>query len=241
MHLDTEILERALHGELDPAARATVAEHLASCAACADRLAEAGREERGLFGLLEGLDHEPPPIDWGAVTRESRSGGSARSLIAASVAFLLVATGILYALPGSPLRAWFDTVVREDSETVAPAPVPGDPALSGIAVEPADPFEVRFAGFQRTGQVRVTLVPSTRLELRVVGEVVELESGVDRLVVSNEGSTSSYELQVPRGLGSLRVRVGESTVFDKQGGRIRTRLSPDSTGSYVIELSRPGT
>lgn len=239
MHLDTETLERALHGELDPAARATVADHLASCAACADRLAEAGPEERGLFRLLEELDHEPPAIDWGAVTRESRSGGSARSLIAASVAFLLVATGILYALPGSPLRGWVDTVVRGDPEAVAPAPVQGDPALSGIAVEPADPFEVHFAGFQRTGRVRLTLVPSTRLELKVVGETVELESGADRLVVSNESSTSSYELQIPRALGSLRVRVGGTAVFDKQGERIRTRLSPDSTGAYVIDLSRP--
>jgi hypothetical protein len=237
MHLDVETLERALHDELDSAARATVTDHLASCLACAERLAEAGRDEHRLFDLLEELDQEPLAIDWGAVTRESRSGGSARSLIAASVAFLLVATGILYAIPGSPLRAWFDAVVREDPEVVAPAAVPEDPALSGIAVEPADPFEVGFMASQRTGQIRIMLVLSKRLELRVVGETVGLESGVDRLLISNEGSGSSYELLVPRSLGSMRVRVGEMTVFDKQGENIRTPRSPDSTGTYTIDLA----
>jgi hypothetical protein len=238
MHLDIETLERALHDELDPEPGEAVERHLASCPTCADRLTEARRDERRLFGLLEELDHEPPAINWGAVTRESRSGGSARSLIAASVAFLLVASGILFAIPGSPLRKFLESVLA-DTETVASAPE--DPAVSGIAVEPADPFDVRFVASQRTGRIRITLVSSKRLELKVVGDPVELESGVDRLLISNEGSGSSYELLVPRALGSIRVRVGESTVFDKQGERIRTPRTPDSTGAYVIEMTPLGT
>ena len=238
-HLDVETLERALHGELEPGPLATVERHLALCEDCAGRLAEARRDEQGLLSLLETIDHDPPAIDWGAVTREARPGAPPRSLIAASLAFLVVAGGILYAIPGSPLRTFVGSVHRDSPEPVAP--IPTDRAVSGIAVEPADPFEVAFAAPQRTGRIRVTVVPSSRLDLRVLGAPVELESGPDRLVVSNAGSESAYELLVPRALRSLRVTVAGHTVFDRRGGEVRDPPSPDPSGAYLIDLNDPGT
>ena len=69
-HLDVETLERALDDELETDPRASVERHLATCADCADRLAEARRDEQRLLGLLETIDHDPPAIDWSVVTRE---------------------------------------------------------------------------------------------------------------------------------------------------------------------------
>jgi len=239
MHLDEETLERVLHGELMPGARATVERHLASCRECGDRLADAARAESRVFGLLEELDHEAPPLDWEAVTRAAPRGRTARELIAASLAFLLVAGGLLHAVPGSPLRGWIDAVLGEGSgpaEPALPATDAADAPLSGIAVVPSDPFEVAFAAPQRTGRIRVTLVSSDRLELTVSGEPVELESGVDHLIVSNQGSSASYELRIPRTLSSIRVRVGAETILDKREGSIRTTAPRDSSGAYLVDL-----
>ena len=238
-HLDVETLERALHGELDPGPQTTVERHLAMCDVCAGRLAEARRDERDLLGLLETIDHEPPAIDWRAVTHEARPGATARSLIAASLAFLVVVAGILYAMPGSPLRTFVASVSRDAPEPAAPDPT--ERAVSGIAVEPADPFEVAFAAPQRTGRIRVTIVPSSRLDLRVLGAPVELESGPDRLLISNQGSTSGYELLVPQALRSLRVTVAGQTVFDRRGDEVSVPRSPDPSGAYLIDLREPET
>ena len=71
-------------------------------------------------------------------------------MIAASLAFLVIAAGIMYAIPGSPLKSFVESVFRDAPEPVAP--VTADRAVSGIAVEPADPFEVAFAARQRTGR-----------------------------------------------------------------------------------------
>jgi anti-sigma factor RsiW len=239
MHLDVETLERAIHGEFEPGHRAAVERHLAACADCAARLGDARREEERILGLLEALDHEPPALDWSAVTRESRAGGPWRSLLAASLAFLVVAAGILYAIPGSSVRSFVASVLRDDPDPVAPPVVDG--AVSGIAVVPGDPFEVAFAARQEAGRIRVILVSSDRLELRVLGDPVELESGLDRLAVSNAGSEAGYELRVPRSLGSLRVTVAGSTVFDKRGPGVRVPRSPDPSGAYLIDLQSAGT
>ena len=108
-HLDIETLERALHDELETDPRASVERHLATCADCADRLAEARRDEQRLLGLLETIDHDRRRST-GARSRASPSRRNARSLIAASLAFLVIAAGIMYAIPGSPLKSFVESV-----------------------------------------------------------------------------------------------------------------------------------
>lgn len=236
MHLDEETLERALHHELDSRSRNRVERHLAACPECAERLAEARRSERLLHGLLEEVDREPPPLDWDVVTRGARGGETRRSLLAAGLAFLLLTAGLLYAIPGSPVRGWIHAALGDDPLPTTTAPRPRDTSRSGIAVVPTDPFEVRFVAPQSAGTIRIVLVPSSRLELIVAGEPVELESDADRLVVSNRGSNASYELSVPRTLGSIRIRVVSRTIFEKLGETVRAVGVREEDGAYLVTL-----
>ena len=243
MHLDAESLERLLHGELDPGREAAVRNHLATCPACEARLRESRALEARLFDLLEELDHESPGLDWQGVIHVPTPRRNAGTRIAASIAFLLVAGGILYALPDSFLRGWIDRLLGgEDVEAPAPEVRSGterDASVSGLAVRPAGAFEVVFAAPQAVGTIRVTLVGTMDLELRILGAPVELESGPDRLTVSNVDSRSSYELLVPESAPSIRVRVRGEDVFVKDGDMVRTAARRDSAGSYVLDLGGP--
>jgi hypothetical protein len=242
MHLDAESLERLLHGELDPGREAAVRSHLATCPACEARLRESRALEARLFDLLEELDHEPPGVDWKAVVHAPTSRWRASSRIAASIAFLLLAGGILYALPESSVRGWIDRLLgRDDIEAPATGAGSGseEASVSGLTVRPGASFDVVFATRQAVGTIRVTLVGTMDLELRILGAPVELESGPDRLTVSNVDSRSSYELLVPESAPSIRVRVRGEDVFVKDGDTVRTAALHDSAGSYVLDLGGP--
>ena len=183
MHLDAETLERVLHGELDAERNAAAREHLSGCPACEAALEESRLRERRVFGLFEALDHEAPSLDWEAI--EAPEGGrSGRLLVAASIAFVLAA-GILYALPDSPLRGWID---RAGSEAPAPEAEPGGArSISGLSILPAAPFEILFAGGQESGVIRLELADTPELEIRILGDPVDLESRPDRVTVRESG------------------------------------------------------
>lgn len=239
MHLDAETLERVLHAELEGERDAAAREHLAGCPACEAALEESRLRERRLFGLLEALDHEAPGLDWEAVEApgsERRSG----LLVAASIAFVLAA-GILYALPDSPLRSWIDRTGRE-----APAPEAGDgsvdaPAVSGVSVLPTAPFEIGFAGGQESGIIRVELADTPEVEIRVLGAPVDLESGPDRVTVANLGSRSNYAIRLPEAGPPVTVRVGDVAVFVKSAAGIETAAPRAESGEYRIDLVGAGT
>ena len=239
MHLDAETLERVLHDELDAEREAAAREHLSGCPACKGALEESRLRESRVFGLLETLDHEVPDLDWQAVEApEPRR--SAGLLVAASIAFVLAA-GILYALPDSPLRNWIDRVGRE-----APAPEaevePGGPQfVSGLSMLPTAPFEIVFAGGQEEGVVRVELAETPEVEIRVLGAPVDLESEPDRVTVANLGARSSYTIRLPAEGPPVTVRVGDAAVLVKSAGGLETAAQRTGPGVYRIDLARPGS
>ena len=243
MHLDDESLERLLHGELDPGPEATVRSHLASCPSCEARLEESRALESRLFGLLGTLDHEAPEIDWNSALHPTSTRARAGSRIAASIAFLLLAGGILYALPDSPVRGWIDRLRGMDATE---APTPGgsrseiETPVSGLSLRPAGAFEIDFEDSQAIGAIRLRLVRTPEVEIRVLGSPVQLESGPDRLSVSNANSQSSYEILVPESAASIRLRVDGKELFLSQRGEVQSAGLLDSTGFYVLDLgSRP--
>lgn len=241
MHLDADSLERLLHGELDSGREAAVRSHLATCPACEARLEESRATEARLFGLLEDLDHEPPAMDWDAVIHPTgpRTVGAR---VAASIAFLLAAGGLLYALPGSPVRGWIDRVVGGgDIASPAAGTGSGERAdfVSGLTVRPADSFEVVFEAPQAAGTIRVELVRTEDLEIRVRGTPVELESAPDRVTVSNTDSRSRYEILVPESAPSIRIRVAGEDVFVKRGESVQVVGRRDSAGFHILDLSGP--
>lgn len=240
MHLDDESIERLLHGELDPDREVTARSHLATCPPCEARLKESRAMESRVFGLIGQLDHEAPEIDWEAVLRFPTPRPKTGSRIAASIAFLLLTGGILYALPESPVRGWIDHLLGRDA-LESPAPREGtgskkEAAVSGLTVRPAGAFEVVFEASQASGTVRVKLVRTPDLEIRVLGTPVQLESGPDRLTVSNARSRSSYEILVPESASSIRVRVEGEDVFVMRGEEVQASELPDSAGFYVHDL-----
>lgn len=60
MHFDDEQIQRALHGELDQAARGAIDGHLATCEPCRILMEEARREERWILDLLARIDSPAP-------------------------------------------------------------------------------------------------------------------------------------------------------------------------------------
>ena len=73
MHLDEEQIWRALHGELGPQVEVSVREHLVECAFCSEQVAEARREEAGVYTLLSQVDHPPPPVAAEALVARART------------------------------------------------------------------------------------------------------------------------------------------------------------------------
>lgn len=239
VHLDVETLERSLHDELEPGREVSIRDHLASCSDCARRLAEAQSQERRLFALLNELDHDPPLSGPGAILENVHRRTARPSLIAACLALLVAGAGIVYAIPGSPVREWVRGILAGDRSETGSAATMGDRGgLSGIAVEPTYPFEIRFTAVQETGRIRVVLASGSDVEVRVEGEPVGLESQADRLVISNLGSRASYEIVVPESAPQVRVRVGSRVVLVKDGEDVRSLVPSDSAGGYLIDLSR---
>lgn len=242
MHLDTETLERLLHDELDPRRQTESRRHLDACPDCRERLADAGRREARIFGLFEELDREPTAARLALPDScpEPARKEPAWYRIAASIALVIAAAGLLYALPGSPLREWISRpgadgrgtgdVGAGRSEEVAGA-------LSGLTVRSDGPYEIVFLARQSSGRIRVELTPSRDIQVRVAGEPVGLESGPDRLVVSNAGSRASYEIRLPADGPPIEILLNGRMVFRKQGDRVETASDLDPSGVYLIDLS----
>ena len=237
MHLDEETLERVLHRELDAERDAAAREHLSGCPACNAALEESRLRERRVFGLLEALDREAPDLDWKAVEAPAPHGPRG-FLVAASIACVLAA-GILYAMPDSPLRNWIYALGREAPAGEATVPTDGSPSVSGISIRPTAPFEIVFAGAQASGVALVDFSDAPEVEIRVLGDPVDLVSGPDSVSIANLGSRASYAIRLPKVGPSITVRVGESRVLVKSGPGVETAAPRTETGEYRIDLSVP--
>ena len=239
MHLDEETLERILHGELDAERDAAAREHLSACPGCTAALEESRLRERRVFGLLETLDGEAPGLDWRVVEAYERRGPR-RLLVAASIACILAA-GILYALPDSTLRNWIDALRRDAPAGESPVAPDGSPSVSGLSIRPTAPFEIAFDGAQASGVVLVDLSDRPEVEIRVLGDPVDLESGPDQVAVANVGSRSSYAIRLPKAGPTITVRVGDSRVLVKSGAGVVTAAARTESGGYRIDLARPAS
>jgi hypothetical protein len=59
----------------------------------------------------------------------------------------------------------------------------------------------------------------------------------DTLVVDNAGSTSSFEITIPRSAPLVTITVAQQRVFLKRGPVIETHEAPSPDGSYQIPLA----
>jgi hypothetical protein len=109
MHLDDELIQRLVHGELVTEDEAVAARHLAGCAGCRLRVAEAEREERQIFELLHRIDHPMPDVAADDIAERAREDAwtdtaSSTSDPASAVASITSSNGTVSRRPASRSR-----------------------------------------------------------------------------------------------------------------------------------------
>ncbi len=240
MHLDAEKIERLLSDDLNQAEARVVRDHLASCAACVSALEAAQREDKEIAELLGLLDHPVPQADAQRLARRARRQPSRRTLVAASLAFLVVAAAAS-AMPGSPVKAWFARVFAgaepSAEPTIAEGVGPTATQPSGVSVLPGERFELVFEAFQDSGLVRITL--SDQAEVSVQAESPEVGYSVEprRVRVLNAGSKTNYAVALPRDAGSIIIRIADMIVLQKEGATIVTSAVRGSAGDYTLDFT----
>jgi hypothetical protein len=258
MHLDEEQIQRLLHGELAPEVAPAVREHVAKCAECRARADESHREEEEIHALLGRLDVAPPGLDARTVVRQARARPQQHERhVERWVAGILVAlgvSGVAYAIPGSPFRAWVKTAVswvegwsglspsgdgrspHPEPEPPQPPPAPAPPA-AGIAVAPGRELVVTFTSAR--GQARVSLIDGAQVVVRAPAGAAGFTSHVDRLIIDNVGS-AIYDIEIPRTAPRVEVRVGDRRLFLVESGRIQGLEPAESSGSRLVPLAPSG-
>jgi anti-sigma factor RsiW len=260
VHLDLERLQRLLHGELAPGEERIAREHLVACAECAKRFGAIEEEEATVGALLGALDRPAPRVDVGSIARRAEARRPSRQIgrWAAGVALALGLAGVAYAIPGSPVRAWVDSMVewatgRQDPLSPSgAAPQTHDRAPSGIAVTPGDRFLIHFTSANANGQVLVTLADRADIEIRAPHGAATFTSGADRVVVdgadgadagaaggADAGTAVVYEIEIPRSAPRVEIRVAEEIVFLKEGSRVTTTATPAGSGPYLLPMAPP--
>ena len=258
MHLDEEQIQRLLHGEQPPQTERSAREHMAGCADCRRRLAEAEREEREVHALLRAVDNPPPRIGAEAVAaRAAAASERARDSVwlrrAAGIILAAGIAGAAYAVPGSPVRAWVDAIAQKiggggsEPSAVAPAPGTSTVGVSGIAVLPGKRLQILFKapeGGQGGGQVLVCLTVGSEVQVRAPDGAATFTSRADQLLINNRSPSAAarpdtFEIEIPSDAPWVEIRVGGDRIFLKEGPRVTTGGSIGPDGGYVLPLTRP--
>jgi hypothetical protein len=237
MHLDDEMTQRWIHGELDPAARSAASAHLADCVACRQRLENAEREDRGIRRRFELMDHPVPAMSSATIRRGPRWPSQIRW--AAGILLTFAVAGAAYAAPGSPLPRWLHQAKVWLSGPTPSAPATPTPrqVTAGISVPIEPRLLIRFAAPQAAGTLRLAIVDSGSVTIRVTNGVASLSSSTGLLGIDNRQSAADYELDIPRASPWIDIVVGQRTLLQKRDTTLGTQVTPDSIGHYTLPLS----
>lgn len=198
-------------------------------------------DDTELDGLLGSLDHEVPTITAEDVITRARRSRLGPARIALGVALAIGLAGVAYALPGSPVRSWVDSVLDRIGENGGIGSVDHPPPRSsgergaGIVFDPAEPLSVETASGS-SGYLRIAITEEEQL-------VAQMVSGQARFTSDPEGlrvdllAPDTFELRVPRSASSVVVTAGGRRVFIKQGADISTSMEADSEGRYGMRVS----
>lgn len=255
MHVDTERIERFLHGELSKADEVGAREHLAGCDSCRVAFERAEREESRLFGLFEALDVPSPAVTRRDLTARIERAASRRSLrIARWAAGVLLFAGLAggaYALPSTGVAAWIERMARAvagrserapiPQESVPPAPTQ-EPAMAGIAVAPGRRLRIEFASADAdtTAAVLVSLTDAAEVAvLAPVGSATFASDGT-RLQITTVAASVRVELRIPRSARSVELVVNGVTRLVKSADRITIdgRSAPEAPWSIALGVRR---
>jgi len=245
MHIDDERIQRLLHGELSGSDELTIRGHLAECADCRSRLAQAQRDEAEVDALLREIDHPVPTVTAAELANAAQRRATPWLRWAAMIALALGVAGAAYAIPGSPLRRWVNNL----SHRAPPAPPPPptappqfpDSTAAGIALAPGIDFVVRFTNPQPIAQIDVLLTEGAEVEVRALSGTATFSAGSDRLVVEARGR-ATFEVRIPRTAPRVQLMVGDKRILLKEGSHVVTEPSgycrSASAVRYVCQLQR---
>jgi hypothetical protein len=244
MHVDEEQLQRLLHGELGPGAELGLRAHLAECTECRGRLVAAERDEDEIFALLRQVDHPLPEVSAGAVAARAIGKRVEWGRWAAGILLLLGVAGAAYALPGSPVRGWvrslFLWVSSSKQQPAAPSqPQPPAERTAGIAATPGRSFVIAFESPEAGGQARVSLTDGEEVTVRAPLGSAKFTSAADRLVIDNQGTGATYEIEIPRAAPRVEIRVAGTRIFLKDSSRVATDRARETDSHYLIPLRSP--
>jgi hypothetical protein len=243
MHLGDEEIQRLLHGEIVGGVPSEVLHHLETCAACRELIEDARREEKEIYALLSHVDHPTPEIlPRSLMVRDSARSSGTWWRKAAIIALAVGGAGVAYAYPGSPLPGWIRNLGAVISRRTTPPAVPAvsapEPIPSGgIAVTPQGRFTIGFSSVQSRGVAVIVLTGGPDIVARSANGSATFMTDVNRLTISNDGSTADYQIQIPPGATWVEVRVANRRVLLKRGNEVQTHVEPDSLGRYVFPLT----
>ena len=241
MHLDDEQFQRMLHGELAPASRSRVHEHLDACATCRERLDQQARDEERTFSLLRVIDAPVPALGAEVVLDRSRDRGRPWAARVAAILGGLAIAGAVYAAPGSPVRAFVRRLILppphvSSGRVAPPAGTEGVPA-SGIAITPGRRLTIDVTGAP-SGPTTVALTDGNEVIVRALGGRPAFRSDVDRLVVANMATVAELAIDIPRSAPWVDVRLAGRRVLRKAGTDVSSAAPRDSAGRYVLMAGR---
>jgi hypothetical protein len=244
MHLDADLVEKLLHGDLDPEQEAEARVHAESCTACAEAISRATAEEDRILDLLRVLDLTPPTIDVRTVvSRASRPWLGSWRRVAAAVALTLLSGSALYALPGSPVRSLIRGIIQRSERTPQlPAAEAGPPAGqsvdAAIAFDIPASFSVVFDPIPEGGSARIEIVDDSELSVRATKGPITFDARRDRLFVRiGTGGTPEFEVRIPRSASHVEVLYGPTLLLRKTDSGVATSATRDTTGGYVLRLA----
>jgi hypothetical protein len=245
MHLDEDQVQRLLHDELSAQTDTAVRNHLADCDDCRERVIKAKDEEEIVYAMLGHLDRPAPLINVRTIAARSRTPNSTRLRVAAGVLLAIGLAGAAYALPDSTLRRWIEATITRvagpsqgSTSEVSREPTSQTAAsdAAGIAVAPGRDLVILFTSTQAQGYVDVSLTDDAEVIVRAPIGAATYTSDAQQLVIHNSGSSSAFEIQIPRAALRVEIRVGPQQILLKEGSRVRANRSADSRGRYRLPL-----
>lgn len=246
-HMDQGVLQALADGELDPADGRRVEAHLAECAACREEMDSLHQAALALTGALRVLDH---PIAGAPRFRVPAARTVTRNADWASLpraAMLVLGLGLAgaasAAVPGSPVRAWVESLIG-GRETPLPAAVAEAPAPerameapeAGVSIVPEN-GSVRIALDEVAPGVVVTatLADGARAGVFASGPAADARFTTGRGRIEVVGAAAgALRVEIPRDARSATLTLNGRVYVVKEGDRLRVD-APDAetTGTEV--------
>jgi hypothetical protein len=199
-------------------------------------------------GLLSSLDHPTPTVSAAAVAvladSRSRARADRRRMAlrwAAAVLLSVGAAGAAVAAPGSPVRAWVESLVaRLGGEPIPPAPpeqVEAAPApLAGIAVPADAPLALVFASSFTGAVASVSFSDGDQVVVRAQPGVAHFTLEPDRVLVAMRGTHDTVTIEIPRSAPRVELLAGRTRLLLAERGRATSPAAADSLGRYRLPL-----